>query len=308
MICKHALCALIAALSLPLAAQAPPVSEQTASNFVPTRFTVTNEGVAGKPDVILIPGLASGRGVWAEEAKKLAPAYQLHLLQVNGFAGQPAGANATADPLLPAIVEDLHAYITAHKIRPVVIGHSLGGLLGLMLARKYPADVAKLVIVDANPFMGVMFGPKATVESVRSMAVTMRDSTLSQTSAQREAVEKRTAEMLAIDEETRRKIVSDGVASDPIVTARALFEDLQTDLRAQLSTVTTPTLVAYAFDPNLMVPGQGRMDAGVLDAIVRDGYRAMPNAKLTRVDGSRHFIMTDQPQRLHELILSMLVQ
>ena len=115
-------------------AQAAPLSPTAAPAPAPIRFTVVDQGTTGKPDVILLPGLTGGRWVWEVQAAKLAPDYRLHLFQVKGFAGQPAGANATADPLLPALVEDLHAYIAARRTRPVIIGHSLGGLLGLMLA------------------------------------------------------------------------------------------------------------------------------------------------------------------------------
>lgn len=76
---------------------------------LPTRFTVVDEGTEGKPDVVLVPGLTSSREVWAGEAKRLAPNYRLHLVQVNGFAGQAAGPNATGE-ILPAIVDELHAY------------------------------------------------------------------------------------------------------------------------------------------------------------------------------------------------------
>jgi pimeloyl-ACP methyl ester carboxylesterase len=32
--------------------------------------------------------------------------------------------------------------------------------------------------------------------------------------------------------------------------------------------------------------------------MVRDGYKSMPNVTLVRVDGSRHFIMYDQPEKM----------
>ena len=63
---------------------------QSMAKFVPTRFTVVDEGTAGKPDVVLIPGLSSSRAVWEAEGKLLAPNYRLHLVQVDGFAGAPA--------------------------------------------------------------------------------------------------------------------------------------------------------------------------------------------------------------------------
>ncbi len=122
----------IVLLMKPMSAHAQAAAGAGAT-FVPTRFTVVDEGTVGKPDVVLIPGLSSSRSVWDAEAKLLAPNYRMHLVQVDGFAGAPAGVNATG-PMLPGIVEELHGYIAAAGMKPVVVGHSLGGLLALMLA------------------------------------------------------------------------------------------------------------------------------------------------------------------------------
>lgn len=304
---KAILAVATAALMLPAtSALASPPQHGTTPAYSPIRFTVVDKGTKGKPDVLLIPGLTSGRWVWEAEAAKLAPDYRLHLLQVNGFAGQSAGANADAELLLPAIVEDLHAYITSRNTRPVIIGHSLGGLLALMLVQKYPEDADKLVIVDATPFWGLMFGPQSTVESVRPMAVRMRDGTLSQSPAQREAVGRQTAETLALNPEARKMIVADSVASDPQVAARALYEDLQIDLRPELANIKIKALVLYAYDPTLTFPGGMKPTQEMADSVIGNAYRTMPNAKLVRVENSRHFIMADQPQRLSELIKAFL--
>ena len=39
-------------------------------------------------------------------------------------------------------------------------------------------------------------------------------------------------------------------------------------------------------------------DATAYEALVKAGYKPMPNVTLVRVDGSRHFIMYDQPAKL----------
>lgn len=281
-------------------AQAAPSSPKAAPAVAPIRFTVVDQGTTGKPDVIFLPGLTSGRWVWEAQAAKLAPDYRLHLLQVNGFAGQPAGANATADPLLPALVEDLHAYIATRRMRPIIVGHSLGGLLGLMLAKKYPQDIDRLVIVDASPFWGLMFGPKSTADSVRPMAQSMRDGIFFSSPARREASERSIAQGLALDPQARSRIVADGLASDAQVGGRAMYEDLTTDLRPALAFIKTPTLVIYAYDPTLVFPDGTMPTAEAADAAFQTSYRAMPNVKLVRIDNTRHFIMSDQPERLDE--------
>src|SRR5690242_10033017 len=74
----------------------------------PTRFSVEVRGAG--PDVILIPGLASGRAVWNDTATRLQGSRRLHLVQVAGFAGSPAGPNATG-PVIAPVVEELHRYI-----------------------------------------------------------------------------------------------------------------------------------------------------------------------------------------------------
>lgn len=299
----------LTAAAMPVACNAAlaMASPQTAApEPAPTRFTVVDQGALGKPDVILLPGLTSGRWVWEAQAAKLAADYRLHLLQVNGFAGQPAGANAWTDPLLPALVDDLHAYISARQMRPVIVGHSLGGLLGLMLAKKYPRDIERLVIVDASPFWGLMFGSNATPDSVRPMAQSMRDNTFSSSPARREASERSIAQGLALNPEARNRIVADGMASDPQVGGRAMYEDLTADLRPALASINTPTLVLYAYDPTLVFPDGTKPTAEMADAAFRTSYRTMPNVKLVRIDNTRHFIMSDQPERLDELLRAFL--
>jgi pimeloyl-ACP methyl ester carboxylesterase len=271
-----------------------------AKPFVPTRFTVVDEGTVGKPDVVLLPGLTSSREVWAEEAKRLAPNYRLHLVQVNGFDGAPAGPNVTGE-ILPGIVEELHLYCAGLQTTPVLIGHSLGGLLTLMLADKYPADVRKMVIVDTLPFLGMTFGPDATPGSLKPQAERLREIIEHQTTEQRTAGAERTADKLALNPEAHTLLARNSEDSDAHVVAEATFEDLQTDLRAQLASIKAPTLMLYPFDPTLTRAGE-TPNPEMIDELYQGAYKSMPGATAVRVDGSRHFIMLDQPEKFDAMV------
>jgi pimeloyl-ACP methyl ester carboxylesterase len=267
--------------------------------FVPTRFTVVDEGTAGKPDVLLIPGLASSRAVWDGEAKLLALNYRLHLVQVDGFAGAPAGDNAPgADtgPMLPTIVEQLHYYILTSQMHPVVIGHSLGGLLALMLADKYPADVKKLVIVDALPFYGLAFDPNATIESVAPQAKVIHDQMIAMPDDQFAMMQPMLVKQMVKDDAGSKAVAAASVASNRTVLANAMLEDLHTDIRGDMAKIKTPTLLLYPYDPTL------QHDEAKSDAIYKTSYASMPNVKIVRIDGSRHFIMYDQPAKMDAAI------
>jgi pimeloyl-ACP methyl ester carboxylesterase len=270
-----------------------PSGAQTAkaAAFVPTRFTVTDAGTAGKPDVILIPGLASSSSVWDAEAKLLAPNYRLHILQVAGFAGAPAGPNA-ADGMLPGIVEELHQYIATTGIRPVVIGHSLGGLLTLMLADKYPADARKLLIVDTLPYYAVLFNPAATVETMKPMAAGIKAQMLAMPADQYAATQQVMMAAMAKSDAGQKAATASSLTSDRAVVAEALVEDLLTDMRPDLASIKTPTLVLYEYDATSKMP-----DPAVYEATMKDSYKPMPNVTLTRMDDSKHFIMYDQPAK-----------
>jgi pimeloyl-ACP methyl ester carboxylesterase len=270
---------------------AEPSGAQTAkaAAFVPTRFTVTDSGTVGEPDVILIPGLASSSSVWDAESKLLAPNYRLHVVQVDGFAGAPAGPNAAAG-MLPGIVEELHQYIIAGKLHPVVVGHSLGGLLTMMLADKYPADVSKMVIVDTLPFYAVLFNPAATVEAVKPMAAGIKAQMLAAPADQYAETQKVMMAAMAKSEAGQKAAIASSLTSDRAVVAEALVEDLLTDMRPDMASIKTPTLMLYEYDASSKMP-----DPAAYEALVKDGYKTMPNVTLVRMDDSKHFIMYDQP-------------
>ena len=269
-----------------------PSHGQAMKSFTPTRFTITDAGTVGKPDVVLIPGLASSKAVWDGESTLLAPNYRLHVVQIDGFAGAPAGPNATGAFLAP-VVEELHAYIVANKIHPVVMGHSLGGLLTLMLADKHPEDVSKLIIVDSLPFYAVVFNPAATVETVKPQADAIRQQLIAAPADQFAAMQPTIVAAMVKNSDAQKLVAASSIASDRTVFANAMYEDLQTDLRGDMATIKTPTLMLYPYDATAQGP-----DPAKVDTIYTTAYTAKPNTKLVRIDDSRHFIMYDQPAKL----------
>ena len=103
--------------------------------------------------MLLIPGLASSGAVWDDTVKQLCGAHRCHVFTLAGFAGVPAQPG----PLLDDVDAALAAYIEQQHLKaPIVVGHSLGGFVALKLAIDHPADVGKLVIVDALPALGAV--------------------------------------------------------------------------------------------------------------------------------------------------------
>lgn len=255
------------------AVAAPAPAEQRLSHI-----TVRSVGT-GTP-VVLIPGLASPASVYDGLAAKIGKNHRLILVQVNGFAGSKAGPT---EQLLPGIVDDLAGYLAANHIsKPAVIGHSMGGLTAMMLAAKHPEAAGKVMVVDALPFYGMLFGPTATPDTVRPIVEKMRDGMISGT------VPMDPPGGMTNQAATKVQIGNWLKASDRAVVGEALVEDATTDIRSDLPSIKQPITVVYALPD--------AANAGIIKAVYGDAYKTAPGAKLTGVDNSMHFIMLDQPE------------
>ena len=250
----------------------------------PAAFSVTVSGSG--PDIIFIPGLASSAAVWDEAKARYAPAHRVHVLQVAGFAGAPA----IRGPLIETIVSELADYITRESLHaPVIIGHSMGGVIGMRLAIEYPARIGGLVIVDSLPFLAAAFSPGASVEMVKPQAAMMRDGMLA---APREAFlanQKRNLPILVTGEAGLKTITEWAEMSDQATVANAFYELTITDLRQDIAAIRTPTLILAAWSP------QSPFSKEQTTALYAGQYAALPAKKLAVIENSRHFIMLDAP-------------
>ncbi|WP_292034394.1 MULTISPECIES: alpha/beta fold hydrolase [unclassified Brevundimonas] len=280
----------LAAGSVFTAAHAEPARIE-APAFTSDRLSV--EVIGQGPDVILIPGFASSREVWRPLAERLAATHRVHLVQLSGFAGEPwtHGDGAFVQPA----VDELARY-AATLNRPAVIGHSMGGLAGLMLAQQRPEAVERVMSVDSLPFFSAMFGPAATAEGARPFADQAAAAILGADAASFRRQQEQTAVGMMKTEAARAVMVEWSMASDRHAMASAIREVMTTDVRPGLAAMTTPVWAVYAADAG------GGAPAAMADGLWGREYAALPGVKLVRVDDARHFIMVDQPERLGVLM------
>ena len=268
----------------------PAAVEAQTGAFTSDRLTIETRGQG--PDVILIPGLVSHRDVWASVADTLDDRYRLHLVQVNGFAGLPARGNAEG-PVSAPVAEEIARYIREAKLSaPAIVGHSMGGSIGMMLAARHPDAVGRLMIVDMVPNIGLLFGPPGTTpDAVRAMADQMRTKTLAETPGSPTGTLESMMPTMTRVEAMKPKLLQYVTESDRRTAANAFHELMVTDLTPELAKITVPTTVLYVIPPQVTGPPED------FDKALRGMYSALPRANILRIPDSNHFIQYDQPER-----------
>jgi pimeloyl-ACP methyl ester carboxylesterase len=245
----------------------------------PSRFSV--EVVGRGPDVVLIPGLTSGRAVWRGIVGAL-PGYRYHLIQVGGFAGEPAGANA-AGALIAPLADGIAAYIAdSHLRRPAIVGHSMGGTLAMLIALRHPELAGRIMVVDMYPRPAGLFGGDAT------------------------GLAQGFGHLLA--SRGGRRLFANAVnifsppgavaGSDPDVVGRAVQELATLDLTDALPGLRAPTTVVYAVPDPAAAP--------VLARSFAQAYAAVRRVRLVPIAGSGHMVMIDQPARFRAALAEFL--
>jgi pimeloyl-ACP methyl ester carboxylesterase len=265
------------ALALGCARAAP-----AAPDFAPTRFSVEVRGRG--PDVILIPGLASGRGIWAETVRAV-PGFRYHLIHVHGFAGAPALGNRRGEIVSP-LADEVARYIQrAHLRRPAIIGHSMGGTVAMMIGARHPRLVGRIMVVDMLPEPAAMVGGSA------AGAGALANSLLSSDSGRR-LVGSLMSNFSPPDSSLR--------TSDADVVARTMNELAAIDLTAWLPGISAPMTIVYA--------SWDRRAAAALDRSFARAYAGARNARFVRIDNSGHMVMLDQPARFAAAVREFLTR
>lgn len=258
-------------LLLALALAAP----SDAAPFKPSRISVAVRGSG--PDVILIPGLASPRGVWNGTAAAV-PGYRYHLVQIAGFAGTAAAGNK-AGPVAAPVADEIARYIAAARLgRPAIVGHSMGGSIAMMVGARHPGVAGRVMVVDMLPSAARPFGvPPAAVKPLAKLIG---------------------GEMAGADRLRRdlKSLVgrfgnSDWLESrnDAGVVGRSVSELLATDLTPELSRIRAPLTIVYACSARLSYA------CGTVSRTFAAAYSKRPGTRLVRIDRSGHTIMWDQP-------------
>ena len=268
-------------------------------NFLIGTLLVQRHGTRGTP-VVLVPGLASGAWVWQDTVNRLRDSHVVYVVTLAGFDGRPA----VPGELMKQALLSLKGLILTQKLdRPVLIGHSIGGVLALALAQNEPRLVSGVISIDGLPvFPGTETMPAeqrpAMVASIKS---SMTGLDQQQFASQRLQYMR---DIGVIDPAMAERLAKLSSRSDPAATAEYMAETLMIDLRPKLARISVPVLLMSPY--NAADGAARKLSEADKTAYYQSLMTGTPRVEVVSISPARHFAMFDQPQLVGETIAGFL--
>jgi len=243
----------------------------------PFHISITGKG---KQTMLLIPGFSCSEHVWDETVQNLSADHTCYTITFPGVAGQPA----QTDPDLHQWLADVANYISEqHLDRPIVIGHSLGGVLALWLGSEYPELVSRIVVVDAIPCYSAFFDTTFKAKSDPGCN-NYGNQFKSMPDQQFLAMQQQGVKRLLADTAMQGTVVNWAMQSDRYTLGNIFCQFLNTDLRGKLNSIKCPTLV-------LLEPSFKDYDHRM-----KQQYAGLPSLTIRYASKGLHFVMYDDKE------------
>ncbi len=242
------------------------------------RVTVTGKGAP----VLLFPGFACTGEVFDETVAVLSKQYECHVFTFAGFGNVPA----IEKPWLPKIKDQVAAYVKEKKLNnAVIIGHSLGGTLGLWLAATEQTLFKKVIAVDALPCTGALMMPNYNAASMEYDNPYSKQMLAMDSVSFRKQAEQQTAFMM-LNKEKQATVVNWMMMADQKTYVYGYIDLLKLDLREEVANIKIPVVILAATHPSKTM----------IEKTYNEQYAKLGNKVIHYADKSAHFVMYDQPE------------
>jgi pimeloyl-ACP methyl ester carboxylesterase len=234
------------------------------------------EAGQGAP-LVFVHGLACHRGFWAEQVKYFSSHYRVLAVDLRGHGDSDAPEQRYTMQLLADDVAWMCSQLGME--RPVVVGHSLGGLVALELAAGHSEHVRAVTLVDS-----ILLAPGVRAAFVRELVAALRSA-----DASRALRDYYSTFFGPHDDQARMAWILDEIVRTPAhVTSSILEESVRSwDDADALGRCEVPLLYLDASTPN---------------ADLARATKLQPRLAVGRTVGSGHFSPCEVPEQINAML------
>ena len=252
------------------------------------RFGYEAAGQLTSPPLVFLHGIGGAARAWRGQIEAFSDRYRAMAWDMPGYGGSsplPAVSIATLADALQDFLKDVGA------TRPILVGHSIGGMIVQQWLTKHPDVAAAVVLAQTSPafgkadgdwqqeFIGARLGPLDRGETMASLAPTL------------------VKELVGDNPDIRgMELARDCMAAVPEASYRAsMLALLGFDQRNALKDITVPTLVlSGSRDKNAPAPMMAKMATYI------------PSASYVELEGAGHLVNLERPAAFNAALDSFL--
>ena len=246
----------------------------------------TDQG-SGTP-LVLLHGFPLDSRMWDAQVAALAAGRRVIAPDLRGF-GQSRFDGAFT---LGVLADDVHALLAGIGALPCVLGGlSMGGYVALAYAKKYPADLRGLMLIDT----------KAEADTAEGKQGREKMIDLVRKEGPKAIADQMVPKMLAGDAAGQRpqsaaslRALMEACPPKTIEHALAAMRD-RPDRAGELASIEAPTLVIV-----------GESDAITPPDVAEAMARKIPGARLVTIRGAGHMSPMEQPEQVNRAIRSFM--
>jgi 3-oxoadipate enol-lactonase len=242
------------------------------------RLSYEAAGNPGLPPLVFLHGIGGAARAWRGQLDFFADRYRAIAWDMPGYGGS-APLPAVSVTALANALQDFLQQIGAAK--PVLVGHSIGGMIVQQILTKTPDIAAAVVLAQTSPafgkadgdwqkeFIGARLGPLDRGETMVSLAPAL------------------VGELVGDDPDiSGMELARDCMAAVPEATYRAtMLALLGFDQRNALGKIAVPTLVlSGSRDKNAPAPMMAKMASYI------------PSATYVELEGAGHLVNLERPK------------
>src|SRR5471032_2948354 len=111
------------------------------------RFSYEAAGDPSTPPLVFLHGIGGAARAWRGQLDYFADSYRTIAWDMPGYGGSAPLANVSIASLADALVDFLHA---TGAVRPVIVGHSIGGMIVQQLLISDPLIANAVVLAQTS--------------------------------------------------------------------------------------------------------------------------------------------------------------
>jgi 3-oxoadipate enol-lactonase len=242
------------------------------------RFGYEAAGDPGRTPLVFLHGIGGAARAWRGQIAAFGDCYRAIAWDMPGYGGSAPLVSASIATLADAL-QDFLQQIGAH--RPILVGHSIGGMIVQQWLIKHPRDAAAVVLAQTSPafgkaegdwqkqFIEARLGPLDRGETMKTLAPSL------------------VKELVGDNPDAGgMQIARDCMGKVPEASYRAMMLALLGfDQRKALGHISVPVLVlSGSKDKNAPAPMMAKMATHI------------PSATYIEIEGAGHLVNLEQPR------------